>query len=63
MVHIPLIGDINIGKQWNMIVVLLSALYIISPIDFLPDFIPIIGWLDDLVVLFIGLGAFFRGNK
>ena len=61
--NIPLIGNINIGKHWNIIVALLAVLYIISPIDAIPDFLPIIGWLDDLVVLFIGLGAFFKGNK
>ena len=61
---IPLIGEINIGKHWGMIIALLSILYIISPIDILPEAIlgPI-GLIDDLVVLLIGIGAFSRGNK
>ena len=61
--NIPIIGEVNIGKHWSMIIVLLSALYIISPIDIIPDFIPFLGWCDDLVVLLIGLGAFLKGNK
>ena len=26
----------------------LSAIYMISPIDLIPDFIPVFGWMDDL---------------
>ncbi|HSB71862.1 MAG TPA: DnaJ domain-containing protein [Candidatus Methylomirabilis sp.] len=31
--------------------IVLAALYVISPVDALPDFLPGLGWLDDLVVL------------
>ena len=31
--------------------ILVSLLYILSPIDAIPDFLPGIGWLDDLLVL------------
>ena len=30
---------------------LLSLLYLVSPVDFIPDFIPLFGYLDDLVVV------------
>ena len=34
-------------------VALLSAVYIISPVDLVPDVIPILGWLDDGVISII----------
>ena len=30
-------------------------IYVISPIDIIPDFIPVAGWLDDIVVVPLGL--------
>jgi uncharacterized membrane protein YkvA (DUF1232 family) len=33
---------------------LFTIAYVIFPIDALPDFIPIVGWLDDLGVICLG---------
>lgn len=30
---------------------LLVPLYLVSPIDLIPDFLPLVGWLDDFVVI------------
>lgn len=30
---------------------LLVPLYLLSPLDLIPDFIPFVGWLDDLVIV------------
>jgi uncharacterized membrane protein YkvA (DUF1232 family) len=36
------------------------AAYLLFPIDLIPDFIPVIGQLDDLAVLIFGLDWFIR---
>ncbi|WP_224248570.1 YkvA family protein [Hyalangium gracile] len=36
---------------WKKLAGLLAVLYFLSPVDALPDFIPVLGWLDDLGVL------------
>jgi uncharacterized membrane protein YkvA (DUF1232 family) len=38
----------------------LLIMYVLSPIDLIPDFIPIIGWMDDvtLVILAASVGIF-----
>jgi len=43
-----------------MVVAALVAAYALSPIDLIPDFIPVIGFLDDLVLLPMGLALAIR---
>lgn len=41
----------------KLMIVGLCVLYVISPIDFSPDFLPVVGWGDDIVAGLIGLKA------
>jgi uncharacterized membrane protein YkvA (DUF1232 family) len=36
--------------MWVWLAPLLGLIYLVSPLDLLPDFLPIIGWMDDLLV-------------
>ena len=38
---------------------ILAIVYLLLPWDFLPDLIPLIGWIDDIVVLIASIGIFF----
>ena len=37
------------------IIILLVIAYLLSPIDLIPDFIPVIGYLDDFLLITVGI--------
>jgi uncharacterized membrane protein YkvA (DUF1232 family) len=39
------------NPQYRWWVVLASVVYLVSPLDISPDFLPIVGWLDDTVLI------------
>ena len=39
---------------------LLVTAYLLSPIDLIPDFIPLLGWVDDFVVIPMLVGLIVR---
>lgn len=36
---------------WRKASGLVAAIYVVSPVDFVPDLLPIVGWLDDFGVM------------
>lgn len=41
----------------------LAVAYVVSPLDLVPDILPIAGWLDDLIVLTMGMNKFLEIDK
>jgi uncharacterized membrane protein YkvA (DUF1232 family) len=51
-----LLALLDKGTPWfaKLLGVLVLA-YLISPIDLVPDFIPVLGWIDDATIVPLGL--------
>lgn len=50
------VKDIMSGKykdydMFKLIVLIAALIYVVSPIDLIPDVIPVIGWTDDVAVI------------
>jgi uncharacterized membrane protein YkvA (DUF1232 family) len=54
-----LLRDGRVPAQQKLILVGIGA-YVILPIDLIPDFVPVLGQLDDLAVVLLGLDLFIR---
>ncbi len=52
MVYAAFTGKYNGLKKRTLLKLFLGTLYVFLFIDFIPDFIPLIGWADDIAVLF-----------
>lgn len=46
---------------WGALI--LSALYAVLPLDIIPDTFPFAGWIDDIIVLAMGVLHFFQRSS
>jgi uncharacterized membrane protein YkvA (DUF1232 family) len=55
-----LLTDRRVGLLLKLIIPGLMLGYLIFPVDLLPDFIPVLGQLDDLAILALGIKIFIE---
>ncbi|MBS3778108.1 MAG: DUF1232 domain-containing protein [Candidatus Thermoplasmatota archaeon] len=44
----------------GIIIFVVVLVYFLWPVDVIPDFIPVVGWIDDVLVLIGGVVAWWR---
>ncbi len=55
---LALLWDKRVSTAAKLIIPALWLLYLISPVDLIPDVLPVIGQVDDLAVLLLGVRMF-----
>ena len=45
----------NSLPNWVKVVAVLGVVYVLSPVDIVPDLLPVLGWIDDLGVALLVL--------
>ncbi len=48
-------GEYRAVPWWAISAIVFTLLYVVSPIDLIPDFIPVIGYMDDAAVVSVCL--------
>jgi uncharacterized membrane protein YkvA (DUF1232 family) len=51
------------NPKLNALLAGLAILYAVSPIDIVPDFIPVVGWLDDGLILWLGFSQAWKAFR
>jgi uncharacterized membrane protein YkvA (DUF1232 family) len=53
-----LMGDPRVATTMKLVLPVLAVLYVLSPVDLIPDVIPVLGQMDDLAILALAVKLF-----
>lgn len=53
----------SIFNIFTLIIAIAIIAYFVLPVDVIPDIIPFLGWLDDVIVLIGGIYLTFKGKR
>lgn len=52
---ISMVRDVLAGRyhmdRWNLSVIAATIAYVVSPLDAIPDLVPLMGWMDDMTIV------------
>jgi uncharacterized membrane protein YkvA (DUF1232 family) len=51
LVHLRRYLESPFVPRWRKLLGLLAAVYVVLPVDLVPDVLPVVGWLDDVGVM------------
>jgi uncharacterized membrane protein YkvA (DUF1232 family) len=57
---VSLLGDKRVPRSHKMMLALAAA-YVVAPFDLIPDWLPLVGGLDDVLVVVLAVDAFLAG--
>jgi uncharacterized membrane protein YkvA (DUF1232 family) len=57
-----LVADARVPRRRKLVLILLAG-YLVMPVDLVPDFIPVAGQLDDVVIAALALRYALRGGS
>ncbi|OQA41109.1 MAG: hypothetical protein BWY52_02676 [Chloroflexi bacterium ADurb.Bin325] len=55
-----LLKDPGVPLAYKLIIPGIAGLYLLSPVDLLPDFVPFLGQLDDLAIIVLAVKLFIE---